>query len=216
MPDPIAVCIEDLSPSPGAPRFVRCVAVAGALPGLRLCADGALLWRSDAPAACELWVSGDERLILRRPEGAPQVRVSRAGRSILAPFGKPVVVIHGDEIELGDKRFRLHVHGKAPAVHAPAPLPAWGTAGRVAAVVAMGAAVAGCKTGIEVRDAPPSVAVLNLDASGEPLRDAGADDADAPGDAVGAEVSTAIEVREAPPVVVPIEPPKPPDAGKRK
>lgn len=204
MPEPMAICIEDLEPAAGAPRFVRCVALAGGLPGLCLSIDGALLWKTEQPPACELWVSGDERLILLRPQDAPAVRVSRAQRSIDAPCGKPVVLLHGDEIALGARRFRIHIHGKAPTLHAPAPLPesSWGVAGKVAAVMVMGAAVVGCKP-IDVRDSPPKVAAPEV-----PSADIG-DASGAPPDALNAALPDAadsgpIEVRAAPPLVTPV------------
>ncbi|MBI5535715.1 MAG: hypothetical protein HY898_23490 [Deltaproteobacteria bacterium] len=216
MPEPMAICIEDLEPVSGSPRFVRCVAMAGGLPGLRMSFDGSLSWMTEQAAACELWVSGDERLILLRPQDAPPVRVTRAGRSIDAPMSKPVVLVHGDEITIGARSFRVHIHGKAPSVHAPSPLvePTWGVAAKVAAVVAMGAAVVGCKP-VEVRDNPPKVTALPEPAEGNDAASG------APPDAPVATLPEAapsgpIEVREAPPIVVPIAstPPKPPPSAK--
>jgi hypothetical protein len=174
MPKPLAICLEDLAATSPSGRYLRCVALVGRQPGLRLGPQGAVAWRSDAPVGCELWVSGDDRLILYRPERAPGVRVSRAGRSLDVPAGKPVVLLGDDMIEVGGRRIRVHVHGPAPVVAAPSPLPERASAAtRMAAVVAMGAAVAGCEgkqptpqqptapttttTTIEVRTEPPAV-----------------------------------------------------------
>jgi hypothetical protein len=175
MPKPLAICLEDLAATSPSGRYLRCVALVGRQPGLRLGPQGAVAWRSEEPVACELWVSGDDRLILYRPESAPGVRVSRAGRSLDVPIGKPVVLLGDDVIEVGGRPIRVHVHGPAPVVAAPSPLPERASAAtRMAAVVAMGAAVAGCEgkqptpqqptappttttTTIEVRAEPPAV-----------------------------------------------------------
>ena len=162
MPLPLAICIEDTCPGDGV-RYLRCVALPGRQPGLRVSPEGTVLWKSDDVTACELWVSGDDRLILFRPAGAPPVRVERSGRSLDVPFDKPVVLVDQDVFQVGERTLRVHVHGTAPAVRPPSPLPArksGSTASRVAAVVALGAAVVGCnKNQVEVRDTPPSVAV---------------------------------------------------------
>ncbi len=160
MPKPMAICIEDVDAKSEETRFLRCVAVCGREPGLRVDATGKVLWRSDDKAACELWVSADERLILYRPEGAPPVRVSRAGRGLDVPFGKPVVVIDQDEVDVGAKRLRLHVHGEArtvaaPSFFAPEQGRSSGLIKAAAAAVALGSIVAGgCK--VEVREHPPA------------------------------------------------------------
>lgn len=147
-------------------RYLRCVALTGRQPGLRLDAQGSAHWRSPGePAACELWVSADQRLILFRPEeDGPVVRVSRGGRGLEVPVGKPVVLIDQDGVEVGGRRLRIHVHGVAPAVSAPDYLvPERRGPHRLmraaAAALALGAAVGagGCKR-VEVRDTPPSVA----------------------------------------------------------
>ena len=162
MPNPLAICIEDTDAASGA-CFLRCVALPGRQPGLRVSPEGTVLWKSDDVTACELWVSGDDRLILFRPAGAPPVRVERSGRSLDVPFDKPVVLIDQDVFQLSERTLRVHVHGAASTVRAPSPLPARravSTAARVAAVVALGAAVAGCgKSQVEVRDSPPQVPV---------------------------------------------------------
>ena len=59
---------------------------------------------------CELWVSADDRLILYRPEGADAVAVSRAGRSLDVPSGKPVVLIDQDQIDV-DSNGLVYVSG---------------------------------------------------------------------------------------------------------
>jgi hypothetical protein len=148
MPQPLAICLEDPDAAVDR-RFLRCVAVPGRRPGLRVDAAGAVLWRSDERAACELWVSADDKLILFRPAGASAVRVTRAGRSLDAPEEKPVVLRAGDEVAVGGRRLRLHVHGPSPSVVAPSPLPAAerpGSLRRAAAVVAVGAALGAAAT----------------------------------------------------------------------
>ena len=110
--------------------------------------------------ACELWVSQDQRLILYRPDGAAVV-VRRAGRALDVPFGKPVVLLDKDGVEVGTKRLRVHVHGEAPAIAAPSFLPAperiesRGGLRGAAAAVAISAAIGGAAL-FEVRCHPPS------------------------------------------------------------
>jgi hypothetical protein len=148
MPQPLAICLEDLDAAIDE-RFLRCVAVPGRRPGLRVDAAGAVLWRSDERVACELWVSADDKLILFRPAGAAAVRVTRAGRSLEAPEEKPVVLRAADEVAVGGRRLRVHVHGPSSSVVAPSPLPAAerpGSFRRAAAVVAVGAALGAAAT----------------------------------------------------------------------
>ena len=178
MSKPLAICIEDLD-AQSETKYVRCVALAGRQPGLRLDRAGSVLWQSDDGVACELWVSADERLILYRPAGATRVILHRAGRSLDVPCGKPVVVIDKDRLDVGARRLRIHVHGEAPLVAAPSPLPAMRSplgrlaqAATAAAVIGAVVTTGGC---IEVRETPPTAAVTP---------------------------SPTIEVRETPPVVV--------------
>ncbi len=56
MPNPKAICIEDLKPGRGRPRYLGCVAVAGREDGLGLGAGGEVRWKDSAALACELWV----------------------------------------------------------------------------------------------------------------------------------------------------------------
>jgi hypothetical protein len=171
MPEPIAICIEDLGASASSGRYLRCVALPGRQPGLRLDAAGAVLWRDDAPDGCELWVSADQQLILYRPEAGAAVTVHRAGRSLAVPAAKPVVLLAGDELAFGvrsaapgvrERRLRIHLHGTAPTVHPPSPLEPEtraGTGGKaVAAALALAAALGAsdCRKPVEVRDRPPS------------------------------------------------------------
>jgi hypothetical protein len=203
MPKPLAICLEDLAPG-SSPRYVRCVARSGREPGLCLDERGGLLWMSDAGAACELWVSMDDRLILFRRTGGGPIKVTREDRSLDVPAEKPVVLLDQDRVDLGGRALRVHVHGPATRVHAPAPLPepSRGRAARAAASVAvLGAAfgVADCKKAGEGAETPdgarpgptapaeagaPADAVLyvpaeaGLEGSGEP----GAADAGPPPD----------------------------------
>jgi hypothetical protein len=179
MPEPIALCIEDLN-APAARRYLGCVALAGDTPGLTIGARGEIQWQSSAPAACELWVSADEQLILLRLESALPVTLRRAGRALDVPAARPVVLLGGDELELGERRLRVHVHGRAPAIAAPAPIVERpGRRGRAAAAaVVVGAAVgaasalAGVPEGppppVEVRVRPPRVAPPRRDAGPPP------------------------------------------------
>jgi len=171
MPKPLAICIEDLDAGSASSRYVRCVAIPGRQPGLRLDRSGAVLWQSDDAAACELWVSADDCLILNRPEGAAAVTVRRAGRSLDVPCDKPVELIDQDEIDVGPRHLRLHVHGEGPAVAPPSPfVPEGKPLGRLAraaaAAMALGAIAApgGCEGGkspdkgpIHVRERVPEV-----------------------------------------------------------
>lgn len=162
MPTPIAICIEDMDSLDNSSKYLRCVAVAGRLPGLQMKSNGAVIWQDKDKTACELWVSGDNCLILYRPQGATPLTLHRAGRSLDVPFDKPVVVIDQDQIDFGQRRLRLHVHGKTTKVMPPAPFvpenKKAGRLGRAAAAMAIGSLLAagGC---LEVRDAPPSVVV---------------------------------------------------------
>jgi hypothetical protein len=159
MPKPLAICIEDIG-SQSKTRYMRCVALPGRQPGLRLDETGQVLWRSDEGVSCELWVSADDRLVLYRPEGAPAVFLHRAGRSLDVPCGKPVFVIDKDEVDVGSRHLRIHVHGQSPSIAAPSPLPSRLRPFSHLAQAATAAAIVGAVTAfgcseIEVRDEPP-------------------------------------------------------------
>jgi hypothetical protein len=139
---PLAICIEDLE-APSGGRYLRCVAVAGRRPGLGLDGAGAVVWRSKDGLACQLCVSADGRLVLFRPEGGAEVGVHRAGRSLDVPVEKPVILIDKDEVTVGERRLRVHVHGEAPRVAPPAPLVPERGRGAGLAQVAAAAAVIG-------------------------------------------------------------------------
>lgn len=189
MPHPIALCLEDLDVPGESNRYLQCVAVAGTDPGLSLDLAGDVLWQANLEAvACELWVSQDDRLILFRRRSRPgqivdTILLERGGRQMELPVEKPVVLVDQDLVQIGRRRLRLHVHGDAPAVHAPTPfvpdppeqaiLSASGTS-RAAAALVLGAAVgvSGCPkmtaeppSKVEIRDRPPKVAPHHPDAS---------------------------------------------------
>ena len=164
MPKPLAICIEDVD-AQSKTKYMRCVALPGRQPGLRLDETGQVLWRSDEGVSCELWVSADDRLVLYRPEGAPPVSLHRAGRSLDVPCGKPVFVIDKDEVDVGSRHLRIHVHGQAPLISAPSPLPSKARPFSHLAQAATAAAIVGAVTTfgcseIEVRDDPPTMDVL--------------------------------------------------------
>lgn len=213
MPTPLAICLEHLDARSPAERYLRCVALGGRQPGLRVDRAGTVLWRSDEQVACELWVSLDEKLILYRPAGAAPVTMWRAGRALEVPEGKPVVMLDQDEFLAGERRLRIHVHGAAPGTYAPSWLPAAEDkparrpVRAAAAAVALGVALAG---GVEVRCHPPAPSPSGPEPGwNEP--DAGAPPDDptvAP--AEDAATTPEIEVRVAPPSVAPMPPPPPP------
>jgi hypothetical protein len=140
MVKPLAICIEDLDAVSEASRYLRCVALPGRQPGLRLDETGAVLWQPGDLLSCELWVSADDRLILYRQEGMAPTTLRRGERSLDVPCGKPVVVIDKDQIDIGSRRLRVHVHGEAAAVAAPSLLlPRSPLAGHLAQTVATAA-----------------------------------------------------------------------------
>lgn len=154
LPDPIAICLEDLDTG----GFDQCVAIAGGRPGLAVGTGGGLLWKSQEGVGAEIWVTADDRLALRRPVGAPPCVVRRNGRQVVAPEAKPVILLAGDELLVGDRALRLHVHvhGVAPAVHPPRPLERERGAGMRLATAAMALGLAGC---VIIRPHPPAPVV---------------------------------------------------------
>lgn len=147
-PRSMAICLERVEATSPHEQYLQCVALPGNRPGLVLDASGVARWCEDVAAACELWISADEALIVLRPAGAPTVRLERAGRGLELPEGKPVELIDEDELIVGGVRHCVHVHGftvadSAPTWLTPAPQLA-GSRGRVgatAAALAFGAAV---------------------------------------------------------------------------
>lgn len=176
-PRSLAICLERLHAA-DAERFVQCVALPGGRPGLTLDASGMVAWQSAEPAgACELWVSMDEQLIVRRPAGACDVELERAGRCLALPADKPVVLIDDDRLTIGALSFCVHIHGytdvvTAPRAFVPEPPRSAARGARAtatAAALALGAAMsfggvqqaeAGkqkppAKPPVEIRDKPP-------------------------------------------------------------
>ncbi|RKX23960.1 MAG: hypothetical protein DRP45_09275 [Candidatus Zixiibacteriota bacterium] len=162
MPEPLAICIETIQDRSSHSKYTRCVAIPGRQPGLRLDEEGKIQWQCDDSVAAELWVSADDKLILYRPEGATNLTLSRMGRTLNVPSGKPVVVLDKDEIHVGEAGCRIHIHGKAPSVAAPSLYSptqrTLGTLGKAVATAAIigGMVTAGCSD-IEVREMPPVV-----------------------------------------------------------
>jgi len=169
VPDPISLCVENLEDDSEQTRFIRCVALAGNLPGLGIDRRGRPLWRAsaDVESACRLWVSADDRLMLWRTEGAPPVTVRRARRSLAAPEAKPVVILDQDEVEIAGVRLRLHVHGVTTEVHPPMPLRtrALGAAATIATALALSAAGAGCDRTAAKPDETPLSSAASLEPS---------------------------------------------------
>ncbi|MCP4542782.1 MAG: hypothetical protein GY832_37135 [Chloroflexi bacterium] len=173
MPKPIAICIENLD-TQSTSKYLRCVALPGRQPGLRLDETGRVLWQSDDGVSCELWVSADGRLVLYRPETNIPVTLHRAGRSLSVPCGKPVIVIDQDQVDVGARHLRIHVHGQALAINAPSPLPSrtrsfgrLAQAAATAAVIGAVTAAGGCTDAdflatptIEIIENPPEVAPI--------------------------------------------------------
>jgi hypothetical protein len=113
------------------------------------------------------------------------------------PCGKPVFVIDKDEVDVGERRLRIHVHGEAPLIAAPSPLQSKTRPFRRLAQAATAVAIAGtvsavgCKE-IEIRDQPP------VEVEPTPtieVRD----------DPPTAMPAPTIEIRDDPPVVAPPE-----------
>ena len=114
----IAVCIERQA-APGADRFIRCTARSGREAGLALGVDGSILWCSKTGAACDLWVTDDQRLVAVRAAPVDSLRLERGQRALDLPTGRAVVVLDQDVIVLGAQRFRVHIHGTTEIVHPP-------------------------------------------------------------------------------------------------
>jgi len=226
----IALCVEDCHPASEDRRYLRCCALTGLQPGLALTPGGVVGWRSDEPAAIRLVVSLDEKLVCYRETGAPGgVRVHRGGRFVEVEELKPVVLLDGDELTLGDRRLRLHVHGftttshepeyfvaSVPAASAPVERSASAPVARAAsAPVARSAAVAGLAVagllGVAGCDKPPP------DKPMEPppmeVRDhppAKPPDPMPPMEDPMPPPPPPMEVRDTPPVALPPEEPMPP------
>jgi len=125
----IALCIEDCHPASESLRYLRCCALTGLQPGLALSAGGVVAWKGEDPASLRLVVSSDEKLVCYQEPGtagAPPsggaslvMQVHRGGRFVDVEEGRPIVLLDGDEITLGDRRLKLHVHGFVADSHDP-------------------------------------------------------------------------------------------------
>jgi hypothetical protein len=199
MPRPIAICIEDIETTSEDDRYIRCVAKPSRAGGLALDATGSPVFGESAiHGVCDLVVSLDDQLLLLRRSDAVPITVSRAGRSLEAPVDQRVVLLDRDQVQVGDRHLRIHIHGPSAKVHPPTPLRARSVmaAASVAAVMTLGAGSVGCEQTksfieqrpIEVREHPPAAPVLDEDAD-IPVSPEAAPSASSP-----------IEVRTRPPV----------------
>jgi hypothetical protein len=208
----LSLCLEDLGDGAAAARFVQCTALPHRGPGLSLDGEGKPGWQLAAGVAAQLCASGDGKLILLRCPEAPACVVQRAGRSLDAPAGKPVVLLDRDRVVVGGHPLRIHLHGPTDSACAPTPVSARrpGKLLRAAAAAfAVGATVGGGSAGAGQPSAlasggPPAGAAAtaaDLGLPGAEVGDGGLDAGDAAADG-------AIEVREFPPA-----PPPPPPLG---
>lgn len=235
VPQPMAICIEDMKASSDSTRYLQCVALVGDHAGLRIDPSGEIQWQPERDARLvELCVSYDERLLLYRQLDAAPVLLLREGRSLEVPVEKPVVVLDQDQLSIGDRELRIHIHGEAPAVAPPSWLPMEepsrstsnllrATATALALGIAVGAG--GCTKKIEVRDDPPKIAPPPTkpdtrpppkpDTQPPPKADVGPSKPDASPLKPGATKAPPIEVRPRPPrVAPPRKPPPKPDKPK--
>lgn len=151
MPVPCSLCLEDLVEENPDQQFLRCVALPGRQPGLRLHADGSVGWKTSNAIACEVAVSRDQELLLFRPAGARSVRVCRGGRTLAVPSEKPVVLADGDEIFVAKRHFRVHIHGETTNIIAPTPLILGARVGSAVAMIAVSAAMLACDRPSDVK-----------------------------------------------------------------
>lgn len=222
IPEPIELCLEELEERSGDEPYLRCVAVAGGHPGLCFSPQGEVWWQLNQDALAELWVSMDGQLIFYRTGGLGVVSLTRASRHLELPVGKPVVVLHGDEVRVEGRSYRVHVHGRATQVAPPERL----TLRRahqavVGAALAASALAAGCEgdppgANIHVLVAPPSAAPTPAPTPTQNVTPTGSEPAAAGPRAPSTPTSTQnarqpngapIEVRVAPPA--PMTPPPP-------
>lgn len=178
MPEPLSLCIEDIDLESDS-RYTRCVAVPGRQSGLGLNDKGMVIWKNNQDIACELWVSADNQLVLYRPEGAESLIVRRGDRHLEAPFDKPIIILNQDQVDIGTKHLRVHVHGASTSIFPPSILRKqkrlFAMLNKVLAVLILFAGIftGGCsnsknvkqdekkpekgKGEIEVRDHPPTI-----------------------------------------------------------
>lgn len=117
----IALCIEN---SPAA-KYLSCVALEQAAPGLGLRADGSVTWE-DGDVPIRLFVDELGRLVLRHHGERPLVHLIRDGRTIEAPPDETIPLLNLDQLLIVDQyraELRVHVHGPAAVVAAPQPVP---------------------------------------------------------------------------------------------
>jgi hypothetical protein len=208
IPEPIELCLEELTNLERDEPYLRCVAVAGGQPGLCFSPRGEVLWQLNERALAELWVALDGRLVFYRKKTDGIVSLTRASRHLELPLGKPVFVLHGDEIRVENLRYRVHVHGNVKEVLAPERLQLKrARQAVVGATMALGALTAGCQgKPAEGPNHPPNGSVT----------------ATAPSATIGGEHRDPppIDVRDQPPLVAapPEEtaPPPPPEKAPKE
>jgi len=135
----ISLCLERVADSEGE-RFIRCTARSGRDAGLAIGLDGSILWCSQEPAACDIWVTGDGRLVVVRAATDQTMRLERGRRVLELPEGRAVVVLDEDSLVVQDRRFVVHVHGPTDKILPPQPL----RLGRGALVAAAMSLAVGC------------------------------------------------------------------------
>jgi hypothetical protein len=169
MSRPQEICLEELGSAPEDEGFVRCVALPGSSAGLALDRAGVVRWMHEGPDGHGLCVSDDDRLVLLAGAEAGEVVVERGHRQAVARTGRPVVLRDQDLLHLGGRRFRVHLHGEADALHPPervgrSTILRWAAAAAAALTLGASAGPEAAATGlasaepapIEVRARPPA------------------------------------------------------------
>ncbi|MDJ0764685.1 MAG: hypothetical protein QNJ97_17025 [Myxococcota bacterium] len=148
MSKPVALCVE-LKNNPEKTRYYKCTARTGREKGLTIQLDGTIGWCEISDVACELWVSDDQRLMVFRPSGGPDVYVSRANRKICLAEAQMATLLHLDELTINGRSYCIHVHGIAETIHPPRLV-------RVIRAASLAASLAIGASSVQCNDSSPS------------------------------------------------------------
>ncbi|MBN2671508.1 MAG: hypothetical protein JXX29_07535, partial [Deltaproteobacteria bacterium] len=115
----LAICLEDVLAEDPDKRYLCCTVKNGRSGGLSVDNKGTTQWMVDKNPAFQLFFTREDTLGLYRLKNGAAVQVRRGRRTLDAPFEKPVILRHKDELVIAGRHYRVHVHGEVKHTYAP-------------------------------------------------------------------------------------------------
>jgi hypothetical protein len=172
----LSICLEDILAENQDERYLCCTVKRGRAGGLSVDNKGTTQWMVDDSPAFQLFFTREDTLGLYRLHNGAAVQVRRGRRTLDAPFEKPVILRHRDELVIAGRHYRVHVHGEVTKARAPYFFnQQLQKASNVAAAVVLGAALTAgaCREADDSRDPPVTDTCTDIETDTEPEAEPG-------------------------------------------